>query len=105
MSGGIVRLKDQISRPTKIRTCSDCGNPILRNNVRTPDGLDHHWGCLKKDHAQPAFVCCDCATPLTRAQAPKLFVSGIMSRGCGVCGSTNVRPYAEHAQGFEVVRS
>lgn len=100
---GIVKVSEQIRRPTEKRICIDCQGVILRNLAITADGQPHHWGCLKKDHAQPAFVCANCGAALTRAQAPKLYVDGVMSRGCGVCGGTYVVSYAEHVGGFEVV--
>jgi len=99
----VLNVKDQIMHPSGKWFCEECGKPIFRNVARTTDGRAHHWGCLKRGHAKPAWHCLQCGAELTRSQVVKVFIGGIYARTCGVCGGSPIEPYRNYARSFEAV--
>jgi hypothetical protein len=101
MSDQILRVKEQIIRPRKTRICVDCDRTIRRNLAITDDGQAHHWGCLKKGHAQPVYRCLNCGSELTRAEATVVYVEGLVERHCS-CGGL-VEPIPRDNRDMEVI--
>lgn len=102
----ILKVEEQIIRPTKRRICIDCDREIIRNLAITADGAPHHFGCLKKDHAKPAFHCLACGAELTRSKVGKVYVEGVLERSCGLCGRVGVvEPIGNYTRNFEVLHS
>lgn len=94
-----LRVKDQIMHPRGRYTCYECNKLIQRNVAITEDGQYHHFGCLKKGHARPAYHCQGCGAELTRAQVSKTYVQGVPVRGCSQCGSTVVESIRDYYAG------
>lgn len=103
MSSDFLNVKEQIMHPSGEHICFECGKPIQRNVAITTDGNKHHFGCLKKGQSHPAWHCRDCGAELTRSQVGKIFIQGTMTRGCGLCGSTNVEPIRDYAKSWRVI--
>jgi len=80
-----LNVKDQVMHPLGRWVCEECGNPIHRNVAITVDGRSHHFGCLKKGTAKPAWHCIQCGAELTRSEVVKAYVGGIMQRNCCFC--------------------
>jgi len=101
---GLLKVKDQILRPTGKWICEECEKPIYRNVAVTVDGRSHHFGCLKRGHSKPAFHCLRCGAELTRAQTSITFVDGSRERGCSRCGGP-VEGIRDYTQNFGIIRS
>lgn len=99
----ILNVQEQIIRPGRKRVCVDCDREIIRNLAITADGLPHHFGCLKKDHAKPAWHCISCGAELNRSKVVKGYVEGVLERACGLCGGI-VEPLRNYTRSFQVVR-
>jgi hypothetical protein len=102
MSGEVLHIKDQITHPSGKILCWDCDKPIQRNVAITEDGRPHHFGCLKKDHAKPAFHCLACGAELTRSQVGRVYVEGVLERACSLCGRVGiVEPIGNYTRSFQ----
>jgi hypothetical protein len=76
--------------PVEERICEGCGDPIERN-LAVLDGKLYHYGCLKRTRAKPVAVCLDCWSYLSGKNITKASFDGRAVRGCGECGSSNLR--------------